>query len=466
MTAYGSWSMAGFLVVPRRSGSVRDGRTGAGPVWSAAQDLGTQGTGVVRRVRRDRQGEPCGVGGPGERGGGRRSGGAADAPGRWAQGRVEEVALDGGALAGDGRRRSRHGLGVGTRYEQGEQQDEHPQPDVPAGAAGFRLRFGGHGTSFPPRSARLIPHSARSARSAQAGEEPGGAGTPGPHVSRFPAARVRGCGASYVGGVVLRAPGGAVGWLAHGSCWVRTAGSCHLSRAGRMTPTCRGRCGCPGCMLLLGGPVGQDSMPCLPVASGQRPEARVPWPQPARGWLRAARSSMPVSGYGGRSGCGPTPPSRVLAARPCPQSPACPATPGTHSRRTGRSPKYIQYEGLRPAHREHAPDAAGPALRADDGTLRTRPSRWLWANLRPAAERSAPEGRRRCGRGSPLARAPSGGPGVQPPRIGHASPPAATRPGRPTGARVLPAAGGAAATFRPPWTPWPLPSSPACGLGP
>lgn len=160
----------------------------------------------------------------------------------------------------------------------------------------------------------------------------------------------------------------------------------------------RGPCG-PGLDALLAGGL---------VTSGQRPEARVPWPQPARGWLRAARSSMPVSGYGGRSGCGPTPPSRVPAARPCPQSPACPATPGTHSRRTGRSPKYIQYEGLRPAHREHAPDAAGPALRADDGTLRTRPSRWLWANLRPAAERSAPEGRRRCGRGSPLARAPLG----------------------------------------------------------
>ncbi len=37
----------------------------------------------------------------------------------------------------------------------------------------------------------------------------------------------------------------------------------------------------------------------------------------------------------------------------------CPvATPGTHSRRTGHKPKYIQYEDLRPARREHAPDAA------------------------------------------------------------------------------------------------------------
>ncbi|KUN80077.1 hypothetical protein AQJ64_27080 [Streptomyces griseoruber] len=34
------------------------------------------------------------------------------------------------------------------------------------------------------------------------------------------------------------------------------------------------------------------------------------------------------------------------------------ATPGTHSRRTGRKPKYVQYEDFRPARREHAPDAA------------------------------------------------------------------------------------------------------------
>ncbi|GAA1971095.1 hypothetical protein GCM10009738_55240 [Kitasatospora viridis] len=34
------------------------------------------------------------------------------------------------------------------------------------------------------------------------------------------------------------------------------------------------------------------------------------------------------------------------------------ATPSTHSRRTGRKPKYVQYEDFRPARREHAPDAA------------------------------------------------------------------------------------------------------------
>ncbi|MBT2466823.1 hypothetical protein J7E97_02805 [Streptomyces sp. ISL-66] len=34
------------------------------------------------------------------------------------------------------------------------------------------------------------------------------------------------------------------------------------------------------------------------------------------------------------------------------------AASGTHSRRTGRKPKCVQYEGFRPARREHAPDAA------------------------------------------------------------------------------------------------------------
>ncbi|WP_257003992.1 hypothetical protein [Streptomyces sp. SA15] len=72
--------------------------------------------------------------------------------------------------------------------------------------------------------------------------------------------------------------------------------------------------------------------------------------------------------------------------RPCRQIPACLATPCTHSRRTGRRPTYNQYEGLRPARREHAPDAARPALRADDGNLTTGPSpalRWglLWLGV-------------------------------------------------------------------------------------
>ncbi|BDH71796.1 hypothetical protein MTP06_52450 [Streptomyces sp. PLM4] len=35
--------------------------------------------------------------------------------------------------------------------------------------------------------------------------------------------------------------------------------------------------------------------------------------------------------------------------------------PGTHSRPTGRKPEYVQYEGFRPACREHAPDTADTA---------------------------------------------------------------------------------------------------------
>ncbi|RMB81159.1 hypothetical protein CTZ28_35835 [Streptomyces shenzhenensis] len=94
------------------------------------------------------------------------------------------------------------------------------------------------------------------------------------------------------------------------------------------------------------------------------------------------------------------------AGRPCRQTPSpslrpggapSPTTPctlpralragGTPTRRTGHSPKYIQYEDPRPAHREHAPpssrlrstrgdphDAAAPALRANDGNVTTGPS--------------------------------------------------------------------------------------------
>ncbi|MFF4955532.1 LLM class flavin-dependent oxidoreductase [Streptomyces sp. NPDC001222] len=63
---------------------------------------------------------------------------------------------------------------------------------------------------------------------------------------------------------------------------------------------------------------------------------------------------------------------------PCRRTPACPAT---HSRRTPHRPEYIQYEGLRAARREHAPDAAGPALRADDGSSTTGPGRFLVAPM-------------------------------------------------------------------------------------
>ncbi|MEV6024094.1 LLM class flavin-dependent oxidoreductase [Streptomyces sp. NPDC052036] len=78
---------------------------------------------------------------------------------------------------------------------------------------------------------------------------------------------------------------------------------------------------------------------------------------------------------------------------PCRQTPDCPATPCTllHARprsrgrcphcRTPHSPECIQYEGPRAARREHAPDAAGPALRADDGSSTTGPSRFLVAPM-------------------------------------------------------------------------------------
>jgi hypothetical protein len=103
----------------------------------------------------------------------------------------------------------------------------------------------------------------------------------------------------------------------------------------------------------------------------------------------------------------PTPPGR----RGCPQSPACPGTPGTlphclkgvggaSTRRTGRTPAYNQYAGVRPARREHAPTStsaaaaagAGPALRADDGTLRT-PPRSGPARPRAARREAGDEGR-------------------------------------------------------------------------
>ncbi|CAM5251289.1 hypothetical protein SFUMM280S_03240 [Streptomyces fumanus] len=77
------------------------------------------------------------------------------------------------------------------------------------------------------------------------------------------------------------------------------------------------------------------------------------------------------------------------APRSCPQSPSCPATPGTlprrghpHSPAPDTAPSTPSTRdcgpGTPPAFGrgeppEHAPDAAGPALRADEGTLRTRP---------------------------------------------------------------------------------------------
>ncbi|MGW4809636.1 hypothetical protein ACWEO5_36630, partial [Kitasatospora sp. NPDC004272] len=60
----------------------------------------------------------------------------------------------------------------------------------------------------------------------------------------------------------------------------------------------------------------------------------------------------------------------------------------THSRRTGRKPKYIQYEGFRPARRQHAPDAAPSRQRLPDAALalvRARDPRAL--DLLPATAR-------------------------------------------------------------------------------
>ncbi|MEU2755640.1 hypothetical protein [Streptomyces albidoflavus] len=48
------------------------------------------------------------------------------------------------------------------------------------------------------------------------------------------------------------------------------------------------------------------------------------------------------------------------------KSRTAPTAPGTHSRPTGRKPKYVQYESFRPASREHAPDTADTAQDFDD----------------------------------------------------------------------------------------------------
>ncbi|MFI6863164.1 DUF6716 putative glycosyltransferase [Streptomyces sp. NPDC050421] len=57
----------------------------------------------------------------------------------------------------------------------------------------------------------------------------------------------------------------------------------------------------------------------------------------------------------------------------CPECPVCAPTPGTHTRRTGPQDRWLRHMTCDPAHRSHAPTAAAPALRADDGELRTGP---------------------------------------------------------------------------------------------
>ncbi|QYX75841.1 MFS transporter [Streptomyces akebiae] len=79
------------------------------------------------------------------------------------------------------------------------------------------------------------------------------------------------------------------------------------------------------------------------------------------------------------------------------------ATPGTPSRRTGRKREYVQYEGFRPAHREHAPpvsaalDREVPPRRRPLTGKRCLPRHWTPAGneppsrLRPSSGLGAPE---------------------------------------------------------------------------
>ncbi|MFJ3084540.1 Ig-like domain-containing protein [Streptomyces halstedii] len=69
-----------------------------------------------------------------------------------------------------------------------------------------------------------------------------------------------------------------------------------------------------------------------------------------------------------------TPRASGISARACFESPAWPATPGTHARRVVGVAQVRPVRGRSSALRSHAPDAAGPALRADGATFETRPS--------------------------------------------------------------------------------------------
>ncbi|MEU5595876.1 poly-gamma-glutamate hydrolase family protein [Streptomyces sp. NPDC020298] len=59
--------------------------------------------------------------------------------------------------------------------------------------------------------------------------------------------------------------------------------------------------------------------------------------------------------------------------RACSEFPACAPTPGTHARRTVSQDRWLRHMTCDTARRSHAPNAAAPALRADDGELRTGP---------------------------------------------------------------------------------------------
>ncbi len=94
--------------------------------------------------------------------------------------------------------------------------------------------------------------------------------------------------------------------------------------------------------------------------SGRRPTRASPRPCTASA-LPDRPSSLPVRGLRRPRATSPRKRSRPEpVTRACLTIPTCLATPCTHSRRTGRRAKYIQYDALRPARREHAPDAARP----------------------------------------------------------------------------------------------------------
>ncbi|WP_327359319.1 sirohydrochlorin chelatase [Streptomyces sp. NBC_01304] len=69
--------------------------------------------------------------------------------------------------------------------------------------------------------------------------------------------------------------------------------------------------------------------------------------------------------------------------RACCEFPACAPTPGTHPRCTASQDRWLRHMTCDAAHRGHAPNAAAPALRADDGELTTGPG------FTPAVRRSA-----------------------------------------------------------------------------
>ncbi|QKW10636.1 class I SAM-dependent methyltransferase [Streptomyces sp. NA04227] len=110
-----------------------------------------------------------------------------------------------------------------------------------------------------------------------------------------------------------------------------------------------------------------------------------------RGLLRPGGRLVLVEGVWGETSPAGIPAAWLTSAlrpRACPADLRGPTTPGTHSRRTPESPKYVQYEGDPGARREHAPDAAGYSTKI----RRTGPGR-------PAAHREPRGPRGAVGKG-------------------------------------------------------------------